>query len=117
MKSIVIDLDHTICIPNLDMPDTYHRYAKAKPVTEIIDKMKELKYNGFKIVIATSRRMVTHNGDINKIIEDVGQVTTDWLKEHDVPYDELIWGKPYSSTYYVDDKAMTPSSFLEWDIE
>ena len=117
MKSIVIDLDHTICIPNLDMPDTYHRYAKAKPVTEIIDKMKDLKYNGFKIVIATSRRMVTHSGDINKIIEDVGQVTTERLKEHDVPYDELIWGKPYSSTYYVDDKAMTPSSFLEWDIE
>ena len=117
MKSIVIDLDHTICIPNLDMPDTYHRYAKAKPVKEIIDKMKDLKYNGFKIVIATSRRMVTNSVDINKIIEDVGQVTTDWLKEHDVPYDELIWGKPYSSTYYVDDKAMTPSSFLEWDIE
>ena len=116
MNSIVIDLDHTICIPDLEMESTFGRYALAKPVPEIIDKMKELKYDGYKIIISTSRRMLTHDGDINKIVEDVGQITIDWLEENGVPYDELIWGKPYSSTYYVDDKAMTPSDFVKWDI-
>ena len=69
MNSIVIDLDHTICIPDLEMESTFGRYALAKPVPEIIDKMKELKYNGYKIIISTSRIMLTHDGDINKIVD------------------------------------------------
>jgi len=114
MQSIVFDLDGTICIPNLDEKDTHRRYALAKPIQEVIDKMHKLKYN-YRIVIHTARRMVTHNGDINKIIEDVGQVTEDWLSAHGVPYDELVWGKPYASSYYVDDKAMSVKDFLLWE--
>jgi hypothetical protein len=57
--------------------------------------------------------MLTHGGDLDKIIEDVGCVTEKWLDDHKVPYDELIFGKPYSSTYYVDDKAMTPEMLCQ----
>ena len=60
--------------------------------------------------------MLTHDGDINKIINDVGKITTDWLDKYEVPYDEIVWGKPYG-VYYIDDKAMTPEEFvkmMEW---
>jgi len=58
--------------------------------------------------------MLTHDGDVEAIIADVGDITINWLKEHDVPYDEIIWGKPYSSTWYVDDKSMNLEEFKEW---
>jgi len=61
--------------------------------------------------------MLTHNGDINKIKEDVELITKDWLNKYNVPYDELIFGKPYSTTYYVDDKAMTINQFINNDFK
>lgn len=113
MPAIVIDIDHTICIPNDDQVDTYEKYGKAKPIPEMIDAMRKAKDKGYHIILFTARRMATHNGDINKVIEDVGQLTIDWLKEHDVPYDDLQFGKP-NAIYYVDDKAMRPSEFIGW---
>jgi hypothetical protein len=57
--------------------------------------------------------MVTHDGNLVKIIQDVAEITEVWLTKHKVPYDEIKYGKPYSSTYYVDDKAMTPEMFCQ----
>lgn len=113
-KSIVFDLDDTICYPNHNEKDTYAKYALAKPNTRVIVSMRELKSKGYYIIIATARRMVTHGGDIDKITADVEQVTIDWLKQYNVPYDELRFGKPYSSTWYVDDKAMDLNQFYKW---
>lgn len=115
MKSIVFDLDDTICFPNHGSPTTRGKYGLAKPNTPVILKMRELRELGFRITIHSARRMLTHNGDLAKIIEDVGQVTEDWLSLYNVPYDELIFGKPYASTYYVDDKAMHIGEFLNKD--
>ncbi len=109
----VIDIDHTICIPNDAEKDTFEKYGKAKPIKEMIDAIRKAKQSGYRIVLFTARRMATHNGDINKVIEDVGELTINWLKEHDVPYDELQFGKP-NAVYYVDDKALLPNQFIEW---
>ena len=49
--------------------------------------------------------MLTCNNDVQKTIEKIGVITADWLARHGVQYDELVFGKPYSSTLYVDDKA------------
>ena len=114
MKSIVFDLDDTICFTNHNYQDAKQKYGNALPNNKIINGMRILKRQGFHIILLTARRMLTHNGDIEKIIEDVGKITTDWLERYDVPYDELIWGKPYSSTYYVDDKAMNLEEFVKW---
>lgn len=51
--------------------------------------------------------MLTHNGDLKAIEEDVGSVTRTWLATHGVPYDELRFGKPYGDLY-IDDKACLP---------
>jgi len=112
--TIVFDLDDTICYPNLDQPDTKQRYGNAQPNGRVISIMQRLKAKGYHIIIHSARRMVTHNGDIDKIESDVGQVTKDWLKFYGVPYDDLIFGKPYASTYYVDDKAMNLKQLYEW---
>ena len=113
-KSIVFDLDDTICYPNHSAKDTHSKYALAAPNNSLISYMRQLKDIGYHITISSARRMVTHDGDIDKIIADVGQVTIDWLKKYDVPYDELRFGKPYSSTWYVDDKAMDLKQFYKW---
>ena len=112
MKSIVIDMDDTICFPNHQFKDTKRKYSQARPNTSVIEKMKELKKIGFHISILSARRMLTHNGDITRIEEDVLKVTEVWLDLHEVPYDDLIFGKPFSTTYYVDDKAMTVDNFI-----
>mgnify|MGYP003111407697 FL=1 len=113
-QTIVIDIDDTICHTNHNYQDAKQKYGNALPNNKIINGMRILKRQGFHIILLTARRMLTHNGDIEKIIEDVGKITTDWLERYDVPYDELIWGKPYSGTYYVDDKAMNLEEFVKW---
>jgi len=114
MKSIVFDLDDTICYPNHTEMHSIAKYALAKPNTKIIHLMRSLKEAGYHITICSARRMVTHSGDIDKIVADIGKITIDWLKQYNVPYDELHFGKPYSSTWYVDDKAMSLNEFYKW---
>lgn len=114
MKSIVFDLDDTICFPNHHEKDTYRKYGLALPNPEVIESIYKLKQLGYNIIIHSARRMLTHNGDIDKILNDVLCITEDWLRDNGVVYDELIFGKPYSTTYYVDDKAMNLVQFDEW---
>ncbi len=110
-KIYVFDLDLTICIPQ-DFDDTERRYAQAEPITKMIENMRRIHQNGHRIVIHTARRMLTHKGDLLMIEQDVGEVTRRWLKEHNVPYDELIFGKPYGD-FYIDDKAVNANELLE----
>lgn len=112
--SIVFDLDDTICFPNHNEKDTYKKYGLAKPNEEIIEVMQDLYYNqGYKIIINSARRYLTHNGNIEAILKDVEDITLEWLYKYNVPYDELVFGKPYASTYYVDDKAITPTDLIK----
>ena len=111
---IVFDLDDTICFPNHSAKSTEEKYGDAEPNYDVIDRMQLLHERGYHITVHSARRMLTHNGDIEKIHADVLCVTNDWLEEHGVPYDELIFGKPYADTYYVDDKAMDLERFKEW---
>jgi capsule biosynthesis phosphatase len=110
--TLVIDIDHTICVPNDAESDTFKKYGMAEPIQEMISAIRAAKESGFKIILFTARRMATHNGDINKVIEDVGDLTKSWLKDNNVPYDELMFGKP-NAVYYVDDKALTPNQFID----
>lgn len=111
-NTYIIDLDHTICYPNLNKEDSFERYGMALPNKKMIKALQKLKKQGHKIIIFTARRTLTHNNNIAAIIKDVGELTTRWLSSHKVPYDEIRWGKPYG-VYYVDDKAIRPDEFIE----
>jgi capsule biosynthesis phosphatase len=117
-QTLVIDIDHTICFPNDSEKETFEKYGKAKPIPVMIESIRKAKEKGYYIILFTARRMLTHDGDINKVIEDVGDITKNWLKEHNVPYDELRFGKP-NAIYYVDDKSIRPDEFvklIEWEV-
>lgn len=100
----VIDVDGTIC-------ETKNRdYVNAIPNIKAILRIRELKSNGYKIVLFTSRGMASCGGDIAKIIEKNDKVLRAWLSLHSVPFDELIFGKPLADLY-VDDKGMSVGEF------
>lgn len=87
-----------------------------KPINKkVLQQLRKYKKMGFKIVLFTSRNMRTYKGDIKKIQTYTLPIIIDWLKKHDVPYDDIIIGKPWCGFdgFYVDDKAIRPSEFVE----
>ncbi len=108
--TMVIDLDDTICTTeNRD-------YSASKPIWPTINKMREAREKGWKIIIHTARGQGRSNGDIESVREAVEGEVIALLKKYEVPYDEIIIGKPWAALY-VDDKAMTPSAFAYLDLD
>jgi len=97
---ICFDLDNTL----VTHPSISGDYESVKPINENIDYAKFLSDLGCTIIIYTARRMKTHNGNVGKILADVGQITLNTIKKYDIPCDELYFGKPYADAY-IDDLA------------
>lgn len=113
MKTIVMDLDNTISFTkNGD-------YSAAEVDTEVVAKMREYKEMGFKIVIHSARNMRTYDGNLGLINANTLPVVMRWLDENDIPYDEILMGKPWCGFdgFYVDDKAVRPNEFKELSYE
>lgn len=109
MKRLIFDLDDTLCTTqNGD-------YANAQPITEVVEKLRDYHRQGFTIVINTSRNMRTYQGNIGAINKNTLPIIIDWLRRHDIPYDELYVGKPWCGFegFYVDDKAIRPDELVK----
>ncbi len=89
-------------------------YAGAAPNHDMIERVREYKERGFEIVISTSRNVRTFAGNVGKINAHTLPIIIDWLERHQVPYDEILVGKPWCGLdgFYVDDKAIRPSEFV-----
>jgi len=111
MKRLIFDLDNTISF------STDSNYIDSKPDLAIIDRMRIYKDEGFEIIISTSRNMRTYKESIGKINVHTLPIIIEWLDKHNVPYDEIIVGKPWCGTdgFYIDDRAIRPSEFLRYD--
>lgn len=109
MKRLVFDLDGVLAIDDPSRP-----YAEREPNRAVIDKLRAYKAEGFEIVICSARNMRTFGGQIGKINAETLPIIIDWLRRHDVPFDEVHVGKPWCGTegFYVDDRAVRPSEFL-----
>ena len=106
--SLIFDIDNTICTTeNGD-------YANSAPNLSIVELIRLRKDEGFYIVLFTSRNMRSYEGSIGKINKFTVPVLVDWLLKHEIPYDELIVGKPWPGPdgYYIDDRSIRPSEFL-----
>lgn len=106
--SLIFDIDNTICTTeNGD-------YANSVPNLSIVELIRLRKDEGFYIVLFTSRNMRSYDGSIGKINKFTVPVLVDWLFKHEIPYDELIVGKPWPGPdgYYIDDRSIRPSEFL-----
>ncbi|WP_163922341.1 HAD hydrolase family protein [Photobacterium sp. Alg240-V54] len=109
MKRLIVDLDGTLT--QADSSD----YKKVKPRLDVIEKLKEYHLDGFEIVISTARNMRTFEGNIGKINIYTLPVIVEWLEKYNIPYDEIIVGKPWCGHegFYIDDRAIRPSEFAQ----
>lgn len=105
---VCIDLDGVICQLRKDNES----YKDLKPIDGAIERIKQLKNNGHYIIIHTARRMKTHSGNVPKVMADIGKVTLDWLESYNIPYDEILFGKPWANIY-IDDNAFRFSTWSE----
>ncbi|HHQ4711197.1 hypothetical protein ACM3NY_14170 [Aeromonas veronii] len=107
MKKLIVDLDGTLTMA--DTPD----YRNVLPRVDVIEQLRIYKDDGFEIVIFTARNMRTFDGNVGKINVHTLPIITEWLDTHQVPYDEIIVGKPWcgKSGFYIDDRAIRPSEF------
>lgn len=106
---ICIDLDNTIA----QLKGVNQTYYHVKPKLGVIEKLIQWHEQGHYIIIHTARHMVTCDGNIQLTIDKIGEITKAWLSFWKIPYDELIFGKPYADVY-IDDKALKFED--NWDI-
>lgn len=113
-KKIVMDLDETISVKT-----DGKGYESAVPRHDVIARMRQYREMGFEICIFTARNMRTFAGNIGKINARTLPVIIEWLDKNDVPYDEIIVGKPWCGHdgFYVDDRAIRPSEFVKLSLQ
>lgn len=99
---VCFDLDGTLVTVNRDDRGDY---KSIKPVESNIALLKDLKRLGHYIIIYTARRMKTCGGNVGMVMKQVGETTIKTLERLEIPYDEVIFGKPYAD-YYIDDLAL-----------
>lgn len=108
--TLVFDIDGTICpIKGKD-----ERYEDLVPYPQMVKKLCACKEEGAKIVLFTSRNMNSYQGNIGVINKNTARILLDWLDKWNIPYDEIIYGKPWPGHhgFYVDDRSVRPDEFL-----
>ncbi len=113
--TFVFDVDGTIC----PIKKENERYEDIVPYAEMVDRIREYKAGGAKIVLLTSRNMNTYGGNIGLINAHTAKTLLEWLDKWGIPYDEIIYGKPWPGHhgFYVDDRTVRPSEFLTKSVE
>ena len=107
-RRLCFDIDNTL----VTYPTVKGDYTTVKPIPSTIGFLRFLKSLGHHIILYTARRMRTHNGNVGGVVADIGQITLNTLKEFNIPYDEIYFGKPYADCY-IDDLAINPKKSLE----
>jgi capsule biosynthesis phosphatase len=107
-KRFCFDLDNTL----VTYPKVKNDYTTVEPIEKNIKFLKYLKSKGHTIIIFTARRMLTHQGNVGKILADVGKITLDTLTQFGISYDELHFGKPHAD-FYIDDLVINSFDNLE----
>ena len=113
--TMVFDIDGTIC----PIKKKEEKYEDLVPYKNVVEKMKEYKNQGMKIILFTSRNMNSYNGNIGLINKYTAKVLSEWLEKWKIPYDEIIYGKPWPGHkgFYVDDRSIRPDEFLHKNID
>lgn len=109
MKKIIVDIDMTIT-----KGKGQAGYEDAIVNEDVVARLKAYKEQGFSIILNTSRNMNSYQNNIGLINKNTLPVIINWLDKNDIPYDEIYVGKPWCGHegFYVDDKAIRPSEFV-----
>ena len=90
-KTIVVDIDGILTKETYGFGEEY--YPKRTPNKYTIQTLQEYSERGYTIVLFSARYP-----------EDL-DMTREWLNENNVPFDEIVLGKPQAE-FYIDDKAI-----------
>ena len=104
---ICIDVDGVLC--ELRRPE--QTYAELQPVPGAVEKMNSLKQAGHYLILCTARHMATCNANVGMVVARQGKTLLDWLAKHNIPYDEIWFGKPHADVY-LDDNGVR---FTGWN--
>jgi capsule biosynthesis phosphatase len=97
---LAIDIDGTIC----SFRQEGQTYAEVEPLPGAVEKLRQLKENGHYIILLTARHMKTCQGNVGLVVARQGKTLLDWLGRHEIPYDEIWFGKPQADIY-IDDNG------------
>lgn len=113
--AFVVDIDGTLC-PIKGKGETY---GELVPYPEMVAKLREYQQAGAKVILFTSRNMNTYHGNMGLINKNTARILADWLDKWDIPYDEILYGKPWPGHrgFYVDDRTVRPDEFLKYTPE
>jgi hypothetical protein len=97
-----VDFDGTIC-PN----------SGSEPQRECIETLRELKRRNHTIHIYSCRSNPDAVGDATASTAEMKH----YLDQYGVPYDEIVWGKPFFN-YIIDDRTvgvpLTSDHSVDW---
>ena len=113
--TFVFDIDGTLC----PIKTKEEKYEDLIPYENVLEKLRYYKANGAKIVLLTSRNMNTYGGNLGLINKHTAKILLEWLDKWNIPYDEIIYGKPWPGHkgFYVDDRTIRPDEFLKYSPE
>ncbi len=113
--TFVMDVDGTIC----PIKKKEEKYEDLVPYADVVEKMREYKAAGAKIVLFSSRNMKTYGGNLGLINANTAPILLAWLKKWDIPYDEVLFGKPWPGPngFYIDDRTIRPDEFLSKSVD
>lgn len=86
-KSLIIDIDGVLAVERLDIP-----LEERSVVGDAQNSIKLLQQKGYKIILLTSR------------FRSQKDATIEWLLKNDIPFDDIIFGKP-RGILYIDDRG------------
>ncbi|MEG2020471.1 MAG: capsular biosynthesis protein [Oscillospiraceae bacterium] len=113
--TFVFDIDGTLC-PIKKKTD---KYEDLIPYSKMLEKLRWYKEKGAKIILFTSRNMNSYGGNLGMINANTAKILMQWLEKWEIPYDEIIYGKPWPGHkgFYVDDRTVRPDEFLNYTTE
>ena len=104
---ICLDIDGVLC----RLREPGQAYADLNPVPGAIERLRSLKAAGHYLILMTARHMKTCGGNAGLAVARQGGTLFAWLEKHNIPYDEIWFGKPWADIY-IDDNALR---FESWD--
>jgi capsule biosynthesis phosphatase len=110
-RALVIDIDGTLCpVKSQDA-----RYEDLTPHVAMVERLRQWRADGYRIILHTSRNMRTYDGNLGLINKHTAPNLIGWLERWDIPFDELHFGKPWAGQdgFYIDDRAVRPDEFLK----
>ena len=107
-RTLVVDIDKTIC----GSPKGKD-YSKCEPIESVCEKLREENNKGTYIILYTSRNVRTFKGNVGLINKYTNIVLAEWLKNNNIPYDEIYFNNPwgFGDLNYIDDKFLSIEEF------